>query len=89
MAYFPTAVYLLCFLTSVACAWLLGRAYYKTSTRMLFWSCLCFVLLACNNLVVIVDLVFFPEIDLQPLRLCLSLGAVAVLSFGFIWNLQE
>ena len=88
--YFPSAVYLLCFLTSSACAWLLARSYWRTGTRLLLWSALCFVFLGLNNLVVVIDLVLLPEaVTLQTHRLLLSLAAVVVLLFGFIWDLDE
>lgn len=86
---FPTAVYLLCFLTSAACAYLLARNYRRTGARLLLWSALCFVLLAGNNLVVILDLMVIHHIDFRTPRLLLSLGAVGVLLFGFIWDLEE
>jgi len=80
-------VYLLCFATSAACAFLLARTFLKSRSRMLFWSSLCFALLAVVNLAVIFDLVIYPQdIDLKPLRLGLTLLAVAVLLFGFIWD---
>jgi hypothetical protein len=54
------------------------------------WSALCFLLLALANLLVVVDLVLLPEaVTLQLPRVLLSLGAVAVLLFGFIWDLEE
>ena len=88
--YFPSAVYLLCFLTSSACAWLLLRSYWRSGARLLLWSALCFVFLGLNNLVVVVDLVLLPEaVTLQTERLLLSLAAVVVLLFGFIWDLEE
>ena len=88
--YFPSAVYLLCFLTSSACAWLLARSYRRTGARLLLWSALCFILLGLNNLVVVVDLVLLPQaVKLQVPRLLLSLAAVSVLLFGFIWDLEE
>ncbi len=88
--YFPSAVYLLCFLTSSACAWLLARSYWRTGARLLLWSALCFVFLGLNNLVVVIDLVLLPEaVTLQIHRLLLSLAAVLVLLFGFIWDLDE
>ena len=86
---FPAAVYILCFLTSGACAFLLARNYRRTSTRLLLWSALCFLLLAGNNLVVIVDLLVLPDVNLSVLRLSFSLAAVLVLLFGFIWDLEE
>jgi hypothetical protein len=84
--YFPAAVYLLCFVTSSACALLLARNYRRSRARLLLWSALCFGLLALNNLVVIVDLLVLPEQDFRLARLLLSLGAVGVLLFGFIWD---
>ena len=87
---FPTIVYLLCFATSVACTFLLARNFYRTRARLLMWSALCFLLLAFANLLVVVDLVLLPEaVTLQMARVLLSLGAVAVLLFGFIWDMEE
>ena len=87
--YFPTAVYLLCFLTSAACALLLARNYRRTGARLLLWSALCFVFLAANNLVVIFDLLLIREVDFRLVRHLLSLAALGVLLFGFIWDLDE
>lgn len=80
----PAAVYLLCFATSLFCVILLARSYFRTRTRLLFWTALCFVGLALNNLFLFVDLVILPEVDLLPLRHLSSLGGVAVLLYGFI-----
>ena len=86
---FPTAVYTLCFLASTACAILLGRSYSRTRARLLLWSSLCFLLLAANNLLLVVDLSVFPKMDLRLWRLLLSLSAVGLILFGFIWDLEE
>ncbi len=86
---FPTAVNTLCFVTSSACAFLLARNYARTKARLLLWSALCFVLLAANNLVVIIDLLVLQDVNLRLGRLVLSSVAVAVLLFGFIWDLEE
>ena len=74
---FPAVVYVLCFLTSAACAWLLGRSYLKSGTGMLLWSSICFVFLALNNLALVLDLVIWPspEVDLRLPRLLLALAA--------------
>ena len=53
---------------------------------MLFWSSCCFVLLALVNLLLIFDILIYPDVDLRPVRLWLTLLAVAVLLFGFIWD---
>jgi hypothetical protein len=86
---FPTLVYLLCFLTSAACAWMLGRSYLRNGTHLLLWSAICFVLLAGNNLVLVLDLVVWPEVDLRLPRLLLSLAAIVSLIWGFVWETEE
>lgn len=86
---FPAAVYTLCFAASSACAFLLARNYARTGARLLLWSALCFVLLAGNNLLVIVDLLVLRDVNLGVARLVLSAAAVAVLLLGFVWDLEE
>ena len=83
-----TTVYALCFFTSLACGGLLVRSYLRNRTRLLLWSAACFVLLALNNLLVVMDLVFLPTIDLSPLRVAASLAAVSTLLFGFVWEID-
>lgn len=85
----PTLVYLLCFLTSLICAALLGRNYAKTRARMLLWSALCFSLLALANLFVVLDMLVFPDTDLRLIRQSLSLAGVSLLLFGFIWDQED
>lgn len=86
---FPTIVYVLCFLTSTACAYLLGRSYRQRGMPLLLWSSICFSLLAANNLVLVLDLVVWPDPDLRLLRLALSLAAVASLVWGFVWEVEK
>jgi hypothetical protein len=88
-AVFPTIVYVLCFLTSAACAWLLGRSYARAGNRLLLWSSVCFAFLALNNLAVIFDLVVWPESDLRLARLVLAFAAVASLIWGFVWEVED
>ena len=87
--FFPTTVYLLCFATSAACALLLARSYFASRTRLLLWSAICFLFLAGNNLVVVVDMLMIPDISFRLLRLLLALAAVSVLLFGFVWDLEK
>jgi len=56
---------------------------------LLLWSALCFTFLAANNLLVIIDLLVLPSVDLRLLRLLLSFAAGAVLLFGLIWDVEE
>lgn len=86
---FASAVYILCFITSAACALLLARSYKRSGARLLLWTCLCFVALAANNLTLVADLVVFSGYDLKLARLFFSLIAVSVLLFGFAWDLED
>lgn len=88
---FPAVVYVLCFLTSAACAWLLGRSFSRSRVRLLMWSSIAFAFLAANNLVLVLDLVVWPqpEVDLRLPRLLLALAAGLSLIWGFIWDLER
>lgn len=86
---FPAVVYVLCFLTSAACAWMLSRSYLRNGARLLLWSAICFALLAANNLVLVLDLVVWPNLDLRLPRLLLSLAAIMSLLWGFVWEVEE
>jgi hypothetical protein len=80
------AVYILCALTSLACAVLLLRAWRRTRLRLLLWSGLCFAWLVINNLVLFADWVLFPELDLSLVRSATALAGVSTLLFGLIWD---
>jgi hypothetical protein len=86
---FPAVVYVLCFLTSAACAFLLGRSYARSGVRLLFWSSVCFGFLALNNLALVMDLLVLPDTDLRLVRSGLALAAVVSLIWGFIWDREE
>jgi hypothetical protein len=61
------AVYILSGVLSVACALMLFRGYRRTASVLLLWSSMCFGLLAINNAILIVDLVIFPNMDINGL----------------------
>jgi hypothetical protein len=80
-------VFFLCVVTSAACMLLLLRGWWRTGNRLLFWSALCFVGLAVNNLLVFLDIIIFPtEVNLLPFRHIASIAAISVLLWGFIWE---
>jgi hypothetical protein len=81
-----SAVYALCALTSVLCAALLGRAYARTRTRLLLWSTLCFVGLALTNVLMFIDLVLLPDVDLRLFRAATALVALLLLVIGLVWE---
>lgn len=80
------AVYVLCALTSAACAALLFRGFLRSRSRLLLWSSICFAGLFINNVLLFVDLVVVPAIDLSIARAGLALASIAVLLFGLIWE---
>ena len=81
-------VYLLCAVTSVACAGLLLRGYVRTGTRLLLWSGLCFASLALNNIVLVVDLMVIPQIDLSTWRLVPAAAGMVLLLYGLVWEAE-
>lgn len=78
--------YVLCAVTSVACAVLLVRSYLAARVRLLLWSALCFVGLAINNVLLLVDRSILPDVDLSLLRDASGFAAVSILLFGLIWE---
>jgi uncharacterized protein DUF5985 len=68
------------------CAGLLWRAYRASRARLLLWSSLSFIGLACNNLLLFIDLVVFPMVDLSLYRSLLAAASVMVLLLGLIWD---
>lgn len=79
-------VYILCALTSLFCAALLIRSYRSQRTRLLLWSSSCFIGLALNNALLVVDLIIVPEVDLWLLRTGVSVVAMVCLLVGLIWE---
>jgi hypothetical protein len=79
-------VYILCALTSLACAVLLLRGYARSGARLLLWSGLCFACFAVNNALLIIDVRVLPERDLSVLRTLPSVLGVALLLYGLVWD---
>jgi hypothetical protein len=77
-------VYMVCTITSLACAVVLLRSYLRTRLRLILWTSLCFVAFAANNVVLFVDLVIVPQIDLTLVRLTIAVVGVALLLYGLI-----
>jgi hypothetical protein len=85
---FEAVVYFLCFLTSTLCFYLLLSGFRRRRERLLLWSSLCFGLLALNNLLVFLDIIVLPEFNFVPFRSLTSLGAISLLLYGFIWEIE-
>lgn len=79
-------VYLLSAGTSLLCAIMLFRGYARSRVRLLFWAGLCFVGLMLDNLMLYVDVVMVPDVDLAIWRKLPGLAATVLLVFGLVWE---
>jgi hypothetical protein len=84
----PSAIYVLCFVTSFVVMLLLLRAFARSRSRLLLWSALAFIALAASNLLLFIDIVLLPDVDLLPARQLSALAAVGLLLYGFIWEID-
>ena len=80
-------VYILSAITSLACALMLFRGFFRSHIRLLLWSSLCFVGLTLNNILLVFDLMIVPEIDLSIWRSLSALAGLALLLYGLIWDI--
>jgi hypothetical protein len=81
-------VYMLCAVTSVACAILLVRGYLADRTRLALWSSLCFGGLALNNALLFLDSVVKLSPDLVFFRSAMAVLAMALLIYGLVWEVH-
>lgn len=72
--------------TSIFCAYLLIRSYFRQRTSLLLWCSLCFVGLALNNVILFADLFIVPEVDLDLWRSLTALVALGLMLIGLIWE---
>ena len=79
-------IYTLCALTSLACAILLLRAYTASRVNLLFWSGMCFLGLTASNVLLVLDRVVYPDVDLQGARLVAALAGLLLLLYGLVWE---
>jgi hypothetical protein len=78
--------YVLCSATAFLCAYLLFRAYATNGVRLLFWSGACFAFLTVSNLILVLDRLVYPEVDLSIWRQLPGLAGLIVLLYGLIWH---
>lgn len=84
----PSVVYLLCFLSALACSILLLRAYLGSRSRLLLWVGLGFSALTLNNLLLVLNLVVWRGADLWAARQAAAALAVGILLYGFLWEAE-
>jgi len=79
-------VYVLCAATSLLCAVLLLRAFARSRLRLLLWSGICFVGLALNNALLVLDALVVMDRDLSTWRLIPAAVGIAALVYGLVWE---
>jgi len=79
-------IYFMCALTALSCFGLLWRAWRANRASLLFWSALCFAGLTASNVLLVIDKLALPEVDLMPLRTGVTLAALLLLIFGLVWG---
>ena len=77
-------VYALCALASLMCSVLLLRSYSQTKVKLLLWSSLCFLGLALNNGLLVVDHLLIPSADLLTWRKVPAVVGVSLLVYGLV-----
>jgi hypothetical protein len=80
------AIYLLCAATAFACSLLMARGWRRTRVPLLLAVALAFAGFAAENVVLFVDVVIFPELDLAWPRTAFALAGVLSLISGCIWG---
>jgi Family of unknown function (DUF5985) len=83
------AVYILGVLVTFACGVLLTRGYRRVGKRLLLWSGVCFFGLALSNLLLFLDLVILPNVDLYLWRLITAVVSMFILLYGLIWERDQ
>ena len=77
-------IYLLCALTCLLCTVLLLKRWKATRLGLLFWSGICFLTLTAANILLFVDRIVVPQVDLALLRHSVTLLAIIFMLFGLI-----
>ena len=82
------AVYILCAMTALACAVLLLRGYRHSGTQLLLWCGIFFLAMALENVILFIDLIMVPHIDLSSYRRAVPLIGVILLLYGLIFKVK-
>lgn len=81
---FNIVVSSLAVLMSVACTLMFLRTYARTALRLFWWTALCFVCLSVNNVLLFINFVLLPELDLRLYRFASSAAGLVFLLYGLI-----
>ncbi len=82
------SIYVLCAMTSLLCFVLLFRGYLRWRTRILLSSSAAFLAFGIANILLVIDLIVLPDVDLLLLRNIATLAGVALLLWGLIGDVR-
>jgi len=83
---FGNLVYILCAATSTLCAILLLRGYHQSRARLLLWSAVCFIGLALNNVLLVIDQGTALTVDLSLWRIVPAVIGAGALLYALVWE---
>ncbi len=83
------AIYILAAGMCLLCTVLLLRQWAATRLKLLFWSGICFLTLSVANVLLFVDLVLVPHVDLAIYRLVVTLLAIIFMLYGLVMGRKD
>lgn len=83
---FPGFIYILCAVTCLGCAALLLRGNVRKRDGLRFWTALCFVAMAVNHVLLYLNFIVLPDVELLFVARIAMLIGVVLLNFGLIWH---
>jgi uncharacterized membrane protein YccC len=81
-------IYGLCAAVALLCAWLLLSAWRRQRHRLLLWSGLCFAGFTLNNVLLILDKLVLPDVDLSLWRISVAVISISILLYGLVWDAE-
>jgi hypothetical protein len=82
----PGLVYILCAATSLVSALLLLRGALRSKSGLLFWSSFCFFAMAANNVLLYINFIVLPDVDLLMAARLATVAGIVLLNIGLIWH---
>jgi hypothetical protein len=81
-------IYFICAGASAFCAFLLIRGYFRRRTRLLFWSSVYFCGQTIANLLLVLDLVVFPDVNMALARRVVAVVTTGLFLFALIAEVE-
>ncbi len=81
-------IYGLCAVTAFLCMVLLFQAYWQSRYKLLLWGAICFAGLTLNNILLILDKIYVPLMDLSMWRVSAAFISMLILLYGLIYETE-